>query len=110
LSVPINDKYINNQNQIDKSAVGEADKQVMAIQQEEFFSGPLPPPSLLSGYEQICPGVAERIINGGLAEGEHRRSIDHKLIDKEFALSMTGMILGFILAYSNFGYWCIINF
>ena len=33
-----------------------------------FFSGPLPPPSLMSAYEDIFPGFAERIL--AMAEKE----------------------------------------
>lgn len=49
----------------------------------ETFSGPLPPPGLLGQYEDICPGSADRIIKMAEQEAEHRRSIEHSLVQFE---------------------------
>ncbi len=69
------------------------------------FSGPMPPPSLLQGYEQVCPGAAERILR--MAEEQHRHSID---MDRQTAgviadgmrcehiESRMGLIFGFVIA------------
>jgi len=44
------------------------------------FSGPLPPPSLLSGYESSCPGAADRIIKMAEQEAEHRRVTETAIV------------------------------
>lgn len=38
------------------------------VQHETLFSGPLPPPEVIRGYDQILPGGAERIFS--MAERE----------------------------------------
>lgn len=40
----------------------------------EHYPGPLPHPSILSGYDQIVPGAAERIIQ--MAERDQQHKID----------------------------------
>ena len=42
------------------------------------FSGPLPPPALLQGYENIKPGFAERIVQMAEGEANHRREQEKK--------------------------------
>lgn len=48
---------------------------------ETSFAGPLPPPGILKGYEESCPGAAERIIHMAEAQGDHRRAIEVKMTD-----------------------------
>ncbi|MBI1800726.1 MAG: DUF2335 domain-containing protein, partial [Chloroflexi bacterium] len=40
------------------------------------FSGPIPPPSLLSQYEQAFPGLADRIVKMAEREQTHRHHIE----------------------------------
>jgi uncharacterized membrane protein len=40
------------------------------------FSGPLPPPELLRKYDDLHPGLAERIIVMAEKEAEHKKMID----------------------------------
>jgi len=47
------------------------------------FSGPLPPPSLLQGYDDIQPGFAERIVRMAEGEADHRRQMEHKALDAD---------------------------
>jgi uncharacterized membrane protein len=50
---------------------------VMAgVEVREEFSGPIPPPTLLDGYEKILPGAAERILVLAEDEAKHRRSVE----------------------------------
>jgi uncharacterized membrane protein len=37
------------------------------------FYGPLPPPNLVAGYENVSPGAAERIIKMAEKEAEHQK-------------------------------------
>jgi len=37
------------------------------------FVGPIPPPDILQGYDNILPGLADRIVSMAEAEGNHRR-------------------------------------
>lgn len=62
------------------------------------FSGPIPPPALLSGYEEICKGAADRIIK--MAEGQmsHRHKIEKRVIDSNIKHEGIGMWLAFFLS------------
>ena len=48
--------------------------------QDHNSSSPLPPPSLLSGYEAVCPGAADRIIRMAEQEVEHRRATETAIV------------------------------
>jgi len=49
----------------------------------EVFSGPLPPPSVLSQYNQVVPGAAERIIAMAESQSEHRQQLENKVIESD---------------------------
>lgn len=40
------------------------------------FSGPLPPPSILRGYEDVLPGAADRIISMAEKQSKHRQEME----------------------------------
>ena len=48
-----------------------------------MFSGPLPPPQVLQGYESACPGSAHRIIELAEAQSAHRRRMEEKEVDAQ---------------------------
>ncbi|HGS5470506.1 TPA: DUF2335 domain-containing protein [Vibrio diabolicus] len=56
-----------------------------AISQQ--YSGPLPPPSMLEGYERVKYGFAERIVSMAEREQEHRHQLETRgvqgAIDKD---------------------------
>jgi uncharacterized membrane protein len=69
------------------------------VQQTEAFAGPLPPPRLLDGYEQIVPGAANRIITLAEEEARHRRREErrygrYRLISLLIAAALAFSILG----------------
>lgn len=46
-----------------------------------FFRGPIPPPEILQGYDNISPGFAERVIAMSEREQKARIAQNDKLID-----------------------------
>lgn len=44
----------------------------------EMYSGPIPHPAILEGYEKLCPGAAKEIIENGVQESQHRRKLETK--------------------------------
>ncbi len=44
--------------------------------ERSLWMGPLPPPDVLRGYEEICPGIANRIMVSFENEGVHRRDLE----------------------------------
>ena len=70
---------------------------ILAIQQESF-SGPIPHPRILEGYENIHSGFAERIARMAEKEQAHRFSCDDKVIDSTIAAAKRGQWMGCIIA------------
>ena len=64
----------------------------------QHFQGPIPPPNILSRYEEIVPGAAERIISMAEKQGEHRRNLEVKVIDKDSGRASRGQVFAFIIA------------
>ena len=71
----------------------------------EQFSGPLPHPELLQGYEAACPGAAERIIKMAEDQGEHRRNLEKQMLEmqgedmrREFAEARVGQVFAFAIS------------
>ena len=62
------------------------------------YSGPLPSPDDFAAYGNTLPNAPERIIRMTEIQGEHRRNIENKVLKYAFIESMTGQIIGFILA------------
>jgi len=61
------------------------------------YSGPLPPPQILSGYEECVPGSAKLIINSFIEESKHRRNLEEKLVNSQIRSDLLGMIFGLII-------------
>lgn len=71
--------------------IPQENEQNILVQASRFHSGPLPTPSDLAGYEQICQGAANRIIT--MAESE-QKSI-HQARQEEQSLAKHGLYCGF---------------
>lgn len=53
----------------------------ISILEAASFSGPLPPPSMYKGYEEVLPGSAERILTMAEKEQEHRITWESKALN-----------------------------
>ncbi len=75
------------------------------------WQGPLPPPADLQHYEDITPGMADRILSMAENQQKHRIEIENKVINSKNRDSKIGMILGTIIILASFyiAYVCIIN-
>jgi uncharacterized membrane protein len=67
------------------------------------FSGPLPHPKILEGYERVLPGSADRILSMAENEGEHRRTIEKTIVKTDIIRSYLGLGSGFIIALVGLG-------
>lgn len=63
----------------------------------EAFSGPIPQPEVLRDYEQVIPGLAERIVRWSEDEASHRRTMERSLVQ----LSWGGLWSAFLLALTT---------
>ncbi len=53
------------------------------VVQERHFSGPLPHPEILRQYDELAPGLSERIVRMAEQEGEHRRELENEAVEIE---------------------------
>jgi len=52
---------------------GQKEQTKVAHLTQQQFSGPVPHPQILQGYDQIIPGAAERILRMAEEDAEHQR-------------------------------------
>ncbi len=60
--------------------------------------GPLPAPETLGQYNDVLPGLAERIVKMTENQNNHRIKQEDKVISSQVFLSKRGQLFGFILA------------
>ncbi|MBZ5526969.1 MAG: DUF2335 domain-containing protein [Acidobacteriia bacterium] len=73
-------------------------KQTMMMKVGHSFSGPLPPPEILEKYNQVMPGLAERIIGMAEQQSRHRQGLERTVVDSNAFVQKIGPFLGFIVA------------
>ena len=64
---------------------------------QSSFTGPIPPPEVIKGYESVIPGSAERLLKIAEEEQQHRFEIDNQLTKGYMALNVRGQLLGFFI-------------
>jgi uncharacterized membrane protein len=71
-----------------------------------FYRGPLPPPEMLRGYDEIVPGAAERILTQFERQSEHRREIERKMVSNIARREMGSILVAalLIVAVTFLGY------
>lgn len=79
---------------IDKNPSTEI-KQIIA---EAHFSGPIPPPSMLAGYDEALPGSAERIIAMAESRQSHRQDMERIAIKASIGIDKRGQVFALIVS------------
>lgn len=82
---------------LDKLEKLDPEEKETVIATMEMYRGPIPHPNILEGYEKINPGSAEKIINNGIGESEHRREMENKMLKQHSKEFSTKYYLAFIL-------------
>lgn len=88
----------------DRMSVEELEQQLQprevinAVRSE--FSGPLPPPAILKQYDEIEPGLANRIVCMAEKEQDHRHVCDSKCVKADSRDSLLGILSAFIICVS----------
>lgn len=75
-------------------------EKVLARVIEQQFSGPIPPPNIIAGYENVVPGAADRIIKMAELQSAHRQRMELLEIQSEARDSLLGVIFAFMLGIS----------
>lgn len=76
-------------------------KRVIAEVIQSEFSGPIPPPSIIAGYEEVVPGAADRIIKMAEIQAAHRQSMEKIEVKTEARDSLLGILFAFILGIGS---------
>ncbi|HQK41836.1 MAG TPA: DUF2335 domain-containing protein [bacterium] len=69
----------------------------LSIGKASSFSGPIPPPELLKGYNEVVKDGAERIVVMAEKQSNHRMQLEDHAIKEELKQSRLGQVFGFIL-------------
>lgn len=72
-------------------------ERVVAKVIQSEFSGPIPPPNIIKGYEDILPGAAERIISMAERQSAHRQEMERVMVNAEARDSLLGVCFAFLL-------------
>ncbi|MGO9230590.1 MAG: DUF2335 domain-containing protein [Bryobacteraceae bacterium] len=74
------------------------------------FSGPLPHPQVLEGYESVCQGAANRIIELAEAQSAHRRRMEEREVEAQiegmraqFSEARLGQVFAFCVSIAFMG-------
>jgi uncharacterized membrane protein len=80
--------------------------QSQVIQHQAVVSawhGPLPSPADLAQFEQVLPGMADRIMTMAEAQGQHRREIESRAVTTAIRTQYIGVCFGFVTAMVAIG-------
>lgn len=72
-------------------------REVVAEIRKSEFSGPIPPPSIIKGYEDVLPGAADRILSMAEEQAKHRQAMERKIVNTESRDSLLGILFAFSL-------------
>lgn len=72
-------------------------RQVVAEVIQSEFSGPIPPPNIIKGYEDVLPGAADRILSMAEKQSNHRQEMERTIIKAESRDGLLGVLFAFLL-------------
>lgn len=67
------------------------------------FSGPLPHPVILEGYERVLPGMADRVLSMAEEQAKHRRDIESQVIRANTKAELVGIVVTFLITIACIG-------
>lgn len=70
----------------------------MKVAKAYSFSGPLPPPEVLDKYNQVVPGLAERILTMAEQQSSHRQQLERTVVESNAFVQKLGPFFGFVVA------------
>ncbi|HEY4532818.1 MAG TPA: DUF2335 domain-containing protein [Fusobacterium sp.] len=92
-----------------KNPIDSTKKQGVIVKEQEIhYSGIIPPPNIVQGYENVCPGAADRILAMTENDLKHKYTMEQKdlestvqcrrkKLESEFILFKRGQNFGFII-------------
>lgn len=86
-----------------KNVVYQEFHSIARVERRLEYSGPLPHPEILDGYEKVLSGSADRILKMAEKQQDHRISIENKLVNAENQSRLLGLVAGFLIATVGLG-------
>jgi uncharacterized membrane protein len=80
------------------------------------FRGPMPHPGMLKGYEEVSPGISDRIVAMAEREQAHRHQWENRALSADRSYSLVGLVAGWTTAIGLavgativgiFGHWSV---
>ena len=71
------------------------------IQVQREFSGPIPHPDIIQGYENVVPGSADRIIKMAEVQAQHRQDMESIMVRAESRDGLLGVLFAFALGIGS---------
>lgn len=78
--------------QVENSDIPSKEKETI-IGTLSMYSGPIPTPTLLAGYEAVNKGSSQRIIDNALAESEQRRKLEARRQNSRAKMAWFSLII-----------------
>lgn len=75
---------------------------VFAARYYKRQSGPVPDPETIRGYEEICPGAADRIIKMAENQAAHRQQLEKDIYNNRFTLGKRGQNCAVLVTITAF--------
>jgi len=83
----------------------------VTVQKSEIHSGPLPHPEILSRYDEVIPGAAERILKMAENEQKNRITLDKKTTINAIIMGYLGIVFAFfsVILVSGLVYYSLLK-
>lgn len=69
----------------------------MQVATSSLWSGPMPPPDVIEGYEKSYPGAAKLLFEQFVKQSNHRMEIETKVVESNIRNESRGQWMGFVL-------------
>jgi uncharacterized membrane protein len=80
-----------------------ANRSAMMRVSAEMWEGPLPSPGALARYNEISPGLAEKIVNMAQDQQAHRFGLENRTVDSQLSQSKRGQYFALTLGLVAIG-------
>ncbi|MCO6548448.1 MAG: DUF2335 domain-containing protein [Gilliamella sp.] len=87
------------------------DKQEYIIAAMSMYSGPIPHPEILAGYEELDKGAAKKIIDNGIAESVQRRKLEEARQKRRGKMAWASLFVTaiFVLSFTIGAFYLVLN-